>query len=153
MPVDSVKNLLKSVRKAKRELPKIVVTILKKDKKDIIQINIENLTKGETSEGFNMPSYRDPEYANFKTSINPKNRGFWDLTLTREFINNIDLKISENEVDFFQRLNNEKTKFIFKRVPESWAFSHRRKSRCGCTVPCGCRQRGVRCAGFHDKPA
>jgi len=122
MPVDSVKNLLKNIRKAKKELPKIVVTILKKDKKDIIQINIDNLSKGETSEGFNMPSYRDPEYANFKTSINPKNRGYWDLTLTREFINNIDLKITENEVDFFQRLNNEKTKFIFNRVPEYWAL-------------------------------
>lgn len=100
----------------------LVVTLLRKDKTNIIQINIDNLNKGKTSEGIDMPSYRNPEYASFKTSINPSNRGYWDLTLTRKFINNIDLKIDENNVDFFQKLNNEKTKFIFNRVPKEYAL-------------------------------
>lgn len=99
-----------------------MVTLLEKDKKGIIQINIENLSKGKTSEGFDMPSYRDPEYRALKIRKNPLNRGLWDLDLTGEFKRGIDLNITESQLEFFQRLNNEKTKFIFKRVPEDFSL-------------------------------
>ncbi|BAQ84152.1 hypothetical protein [uncultured Mediterranean phage uvMED] len=103
-------------------MPKILITLIKKDKDLIININIDNLSKGLTSEGVNMPSYRNPDYASFKTRMNPSNRGFWDLTLTRNFIKNIDLKIDEKDVGFIQKLDNKKTKFIFNRVPEEFAL-------------------------------
>ena len=43
--------------------------------------------EGKDSEGNDMPSYRNPEYAHFKTSINPNNRGFWDLRVTGQYQN------------------------------------------------------------------
>jgi len=83
--------------------------------------------QGRDNEGNNMPSYRNPDYANFKTTINPKNRGFWDLNVTGGFHKNIFSKVDKQKVQFFQRLKNEKTRFIFKRMPKELVLGMRKE--------------------------
>lgn len=63
-----------------------------------------------------MPSYRDPDYANMKVSINPRNRGFWDLRLTGEYYRGIEARITPTKVFFRQKYNNEKIEWLHKRL-------------------------------------
>ena len=51
--------------------------------------------------GKDMPRYRNPEYAHFKTSINPNNRGFWDLRVTGQYQSFVDV-IVHPAVIFFK---------------------------------------------------
>lgn len=74
--------------------------------------------KGLDGEGNNMPSYRDPDYANFKTSINPKNRGFWDLHLTGQFHRGITVTIVKNKIKFKQRFKNKKIEWLDGRLKD-----------------------------------
>ena len=80
------------------------------------KINRGNLQEGIDSEGNDMPRYRNPDYANFKVSINPKNRGFWDLRLHGEYYRGIEAKIYPSIVFFHQRFSNEKIDWINERV-------------------------------------
>ena len=60
--------------------------------------------EGKDSEGNDMPPYRNPEYAHFKTSINPNNKSFVDV-------------IVHPAVIFFQNnLQNEKAKWLHERL-------------------------------------
>lgn len=63
-----------------------------------------------------MPRYLDPDYANFKTSINPKNRGFWDLRLHGEYYRGIEAKVYPTVVFFTQKFSNAKIDWINDRV-------------------------------------
>ena len=68
--------LQKRIQQAIRVLPDMVKEEL--EKADLVGINKDNLLQGKDSYGNDMPKYRNSEYAHFKTSINPRNRGFWD---------------------------------------------------------------------------
>lgn len=63
-----------------------------------------------------MPRYRNPDYANFKTSINPSNRGFWDLRVTGEYYKGIDVSIFGSVVFFKQRFSNDKIDWLHERL-------------------------------------
>lgn len=79
------------------------------------EINKDNLMQGRDNEGNNMPSYLDSNYSNFKTTINPRNRGFWDLRITGRFQSGIFALVKKKEVDFKQKFDNKKTRYIFGR--------------------------------------
>lgn len=70
---------------------------------------------GRDSEGANMPPYSNAEYANFKTSINPNNRGFWDLRVSGEYHKGIRVKIYGSVVFFNQIYSNEKISWLDDR--------------------------------------
>ena len=82
------------------------------------KINIENLQQGKDSAGDDMPAYRNPDYANFKTKVNPRNRGFWDLRLHGEYYKGIQAVISRNSASVFfkQTVNNEKIEWLHERL-------------------------------------
>lgn len=72
--------------------------------------------QGKDSDGEDMPRYRSPDYANFKTSINPRNRGFWDLRLSGEYYRGIEARITPTVVFFRQKFSNEKIKWLHERL-------------------------------------
>lgn len=72
--------------------------------------------RGKDNEGEDMPRYRHPEYANFKTTINPKNRGFWDLKVTGEYQKMIGIKIYPAIVFFSNNLKGEKAQWLHSRL-------------------------------------
>ena len=82
------------------------------------KINIENLQQGKDSAGDDMPAYRNPDYANFKTKVNPRNRGYWDLRLHGEYYKGIQAVISRNSASVFfkQTVNNEKIEWLHERL-------------------------------------
>lgn len=86
------------------------------EKSNLKQINIDNLQQGKDSDGNDMPRYRNPEYANDKTKINPNNRGFWDLRLTGEYYRGIDVRIFGSKVFFTQKFRNEKIDWLHERL-------------------------------------
>lgn len=63
-----------------------------------------------------MPRYQNPDYANFKVSINPSNRGFWDLRVTGEYYKGIDVSIFGSKVFFKQRFSNDKIDWLHERL-------------------------------------
>ena len=89
------------------------------EKSNLEKINKENLQEGKDSDGDNMPRYRNPDYANFKVTINPKNRGFWDLRLSGEYYRGIQAKIYPTIVFFTQKFNNEKIDWLHDRIGTS----------------------------------
>ena len=86
------------------------------EKSKLEKINIDNLQQGKDSDGSDMPRYRDPDYANFKVTVNPRNRGFWDLRLTGEYYSGIKVKIYPAIVFFTQTVRNEKISWIEDRL-------------------------------------
>lgn len=86
------------------------------EKSNLEKINISNLQEGKDSDGYNMPSYRNPNYANFKTSINPNNRGFWDMRLSGEYYKGIDARIFGSVVFFRQKFSNPKIEWLHERL-------------------------------------
>lgn len=86
------------------------------EKEHLEKINIENLQQGKDSDGYNMPSYRNPEYANDKIKINPRNRGFWDLRLTGEYYKGINVSIFGSKIFFKQKFSNEKIDWLHERL-------------------------------------
>lgn len=86
------------------------------EKSNLEKINIENLKQGKDSDGNDMPRYRNPDYANFKTSINPSNRGFWDLRVTGEYYRGIDVSVFGSVVFFKQRFSNDKIDWLHERL-------------------------------------
>lgn len=86
------------------------------EKSKLEKINIDNLQHGLDSEGENMPSYSNPDYANFKTSINPSNRGFWDLRLTGEYYKGIKTIVYPSVVFFTQTVRNPKIDWLNERL-------------------------------------
>ena len=72
--------------------------------------------KGLDSEGANMPPYSNADYANFKTSINPSNRGFWDLRLSGQYHRGITYRVYGANVFFSQKYNNEKIQWLEERL-------------------------------------
>ena len=85
-------------------------------KKELISLNKENLMQGKDSEGNDMPPYRNPEYAHFKTSINPNNRGFWDLRVTGQYQSFVDVIVHPAVIFFKNDLQNEKAKWLHERL-------------------------------------
>lgn len=63
-----------------------------------------------------MPRYQNPDYANFKVSINPANRGFWDLRVSGEYYKGIDVSIFGRKVFFKQRFSNDKIDWLHERL-------------------------------------
>jgi hypothetical protein len=53
-----------------------------------------------------MPSYSNPEYASDKLQINPGNRGFWDLRLTGEYYQGLNVTTKKLRIDFRQTVSN-----------------------------------------------
>lgn len=102
------------MKKAKNQVPRLVREAL--EDSNLKGINISNLQEGKDSEGENMPSYSNPDYANFKTSINPKNRGFWDLRLHGEYYRGIDVRIYATQVFFVQTISNPKMAWLKERL-------------------------------------
>lgn len=86
------------------------------EKSQLEKINIENLKQGKDSEGNDMPRYQNPDYANFKTSINPRNRGFWDLRLHGEYYKGIEARITATVVFFRQQYSNPKISWLHERL-------------------------------------
>lgn len=109
--------LKKRLQKAQDQVPYFVKEAL--EKSNLEKINIDNLQQGKDSEGNNMPSYRNPDYANFKTSINPRNRGFWDLRLTGEYYSGIRVKAFATQVFFSQVVKNDKIDWLTSQL-EFW---------------------------------
>ena len=72
--------------------------------------------QGKDSEGNDMPSYKDTEYAHFKTSINPYNRGFWDLRVTGQYQSFVDVIIYPAVIFFKNDLQNEKAQWLHERL-------------------------------------
>lgn len=95
-------------------MPRIVKEAL--EDSELEKINIDNLQQGKDSEGENMPSYSNPDYANFKTSINPRNRGFWDLRLTGEYYRGIEARIYGAQVFFVQTISNPKIQWLNEKL-------------------------------------
>ena len=85
-------------------------------KKELVNLNKENLMQGKDSEGGNLPPYQNPEYAHFKTSINPYNRGFWDLRVTGQYQNFVDVIVHPAVIFFKNDLQNEKAKWLHSRL-------------------------------------
>lgn len=106
--------LLERIQIAQRATPNLVKEALEKSKLE--KINIDNLQQGKDSDGENLPRYRNPEYANFKVTANPRNRGFWDLRLTGQYYSGIKVKIYPAIVFFTQVISNEKIDWIEERV-------------------------------------
>lgn len=106
--------LKKRIENAIRVVPQYVQEEL--EKSDLVEINKQNLLSGKDSYGSNMPKYRNPEYAHFKTSINPRNRGFWDLRVMGEYHSWISVKIFPSVVFFNNNLQNEKAVWISERL-------------------------------------
>lgn len=107
------------MQKAKNQAEAITTEEIRKA--NLEDINRDNLLKGLDSEGANMPPYVNPDYANFKTMINPSNRGFWDLKLSGQYHQGISYKIDNGSVSFFQKFHNQKidwlnVKFAFNDV-------------------------------------
>lgn len=75
--------------------------------------------QGKDSEGNDMPSYKDPEYANFKTSINPNNRGFWDLRVTGQYQSFVDVIVHPAVIFFKNDLKNEKAEWLHSKLGTS----------------------------------
>ena len=100
--------LQKRIQQAIRVLPDMVKEEL--EKADLVGINKENLLQGKDSYGNDMPKYRNPEYAHFKTSINPRKRGFWDLRVMGEYRRRIGV------IFFNNNLQNEKAKWLMERL-------------------------------------
>lgn len=63
-----------------------------------------------------MPRYQDPDYANFKISINPSNRGFWDLRLHGEYYRGIEARVTPTIIFFSQRFSNPKIEWLHDRL-------------------------------------
>ena len=63
-----------------------------------------------------MPSYRNPDYANFKTTINPNNRGFWDLRLHGEYYRGIKVEYYGSVVFFKQIYSNDNISWLNERL-------------------------------------
>ena len=74
------------------------------------------ILQGKDSYGNDMPKYRTPEYAHFKTSINPRNRGFWDLRVMGEYHRWINVNIYPAVIFFNNNLQNEKAKWLTERL-------------------------------------
>ena len=72
--------------------------------------------QGKDSEGKDMPRYRNPDYANFKTSINPNNRGFWDLRVTGQYQSFVDVIIHPAVIFFKNDLLNEKAEWLHSKL-------------------------------------
>lgn len=106
--------LLARIKIAKNQTPRLVREELEKSKLE--KINIDNLQHGLDSDGFNMPSYRNPDYANFKTTINPNNRGFWDLRLHGEYYRGIKVEYYGSIVFFKQIYSNDKISWLNERL-------------------------------------
>lgn len=106
--------LQKRIQQAIRVLPDMVKEEL--EKADLVGINKENLLQGKDSYGNDMPKYRNPEYAHFKTSINPRNRGFWDLRVMGEYHRWIGVNIRPAVIFFNNNLQNEKAKWLMERL-------------------------------------
>nr|DAX24437.1 MAG TPA: hypothetical protein [Caudoviricetes sp.] len=111
--------LLKRIQAAKRALPEIMRATMERRKKELINLNKENLMQGKDSEGNDMPPYRNPEYAHFKTSINPNNRGFWDLRVTGQYQNFVDVIIHPAVIFFKNDLQNEKAQWLHSKLGTS----------------------------------
>ena len=79
---------------------------------DLVKINRDYLTEGKDMEGGNLPPYASPDYANFKTSINPRNRGFWDLRVSGEYYRGLRATVYPSVVFFSQTVQNEKVIWI-----------------------------------------
>lgn len=75
--------------------------------------------QGKDSEGGNLPSYSDPEYAHFKTSINPYNRGFWDLRVTGQYQSFVDVIVHPAVIFFKNELQNEKAQWLHSKLGTS----------------------------------
>lgn len=59
-----------------------------------------------------MPSYSNPEYASDKLQINPRNRGFWDLRLTGEYYQGLNVTTKKLRIDFKQTVSNQKINWL-----------------------------------------
>ncbi|PUB34662.1 hypothetical protein C8J95_102328 [Elizabethkingia sp. YR214] len=101
---------LRRIDQAILDAPKLITEALAESQ--LVKLNTENLQQGLDSEGANMPPYKDPDYANFKVSINPRNRGFWDLKVMGDYYRGIRVTIKSGTVHFEQSIKNEKTLWI-----------------------------------------
>ena len=72
--------------------------------------------QGKDSEGNDMPRYQNPDYAHFKTSINPNNRGFWDLRVTGQYQSFVDVIIHPAVIFFKNDLQNEKAEWLHSKL-------------------------------------
>ena len=108
------------LERAKEQVPILVVNQLKRSNLELL--NQKNLEQGKDNKGGNMPPYSlkssiGIQYANFKTSINPRNRGFWDLRLTGDFWSKIQVIINERNVRFLNTKNDLISRYIYSRKP------------------------------------
>lgn len=69
-----------------------VHSIIQSDQEKLKQEKVNEFTKGERPNGRKIGEYRDPEYAIFKSHINPIGGGYVDLMLTRSFTNKMFLR-------------------------------------------------------------
>lgn len=108
--------LLERIQAVKMQLPSVIKEVMQSREKDLLDMNKENLMQGKDSEGKDMPRYRNAEYAHFKTSINPRNRGFWDLRVMGEYQNWIKVNIYGSNIFFKNTLKNDKAAWLHNRL-------------------------------------
>lgn len=106
--------LQQRIQTAINNTPRLVKESL--EESNLERINRENLLQGKDSDGGNMPRYRDPDYANFKVTINSRNRGFWDLKLSDEYHRGIEARITPTVVFFRQKFSNPKIDWLHERL-------------------------------------
>lgn len=104
----------KNIEEAIRNTPRFIKEAL--EESQLEERNKQNLMKGLDAYGSNMPIYRDPDYANFKTSINASNRGFWDLRVSGEYHKWLIVDIRPAVVFFKNPLNNEKAQWLHQKL-------------------------------------
>lgn len=66
-----------------------------------------------------MPIYASEDYAHFKVSINPRNRGFWDLRVHGDYYEGIKVTIYPAVVFFKQTRVGEKYTWLANKL-EFW---------------------------------
>ena len=109
----NLKKLKKNLLEAKKKTEQIISKEL--NPSELKNINLDTLQQGKDSEGNNMPSYSNPEYASDKIQINPRNRGFWDLRLTGEYYQGLNVTAKKLRIDFRQTVLNQKFAFYRKK--------------------------------------
>jgi hypothetical protein len=83
------------------ELDKIVLN----NEKDILQLNKDQLMQGIDSNSKGLREYRNPDYAEYKLSLNPA--GVTDLKVTGEFHNRLKIDIEDYSISSTDEKNNK----------------------------------------------
>lgn len=93
--------LKKRVTQVYQESLILVKGEIEKNKDFQIELINQQLTKGLSASGENMPKYKKGRYGDEKKRRNPKNRGRYDLKNKSNYRDNIKVNVSGQSVKYF----------------------------------------------------